>query len=226
MKKTLLIIAVCLFGINGFSQTFDVTTDTIEGYFDVSEYPSDYNYVVNNSGTPIDLSFDLLTNTIPAEGWTVTLCTHQLCFPSVPTTTTFGTLNDTEQGYFNVHVGFNNTPGDAEISFRIYETSNPSNADTIVFIYHATSNVGVNENDQIAISVYPNPTTSEINLSGLENLDNVLVNIYSIEGKRVKSIIINVANPVIDVADLENGTYIIEAIENDQKLLFDKFIKR
>ena len=84
----------------------------------------------------------------------------------------------------------------------------------------------MNENDQIAISVYPNPTTSEINLSGLENLDNVLVNIYSIEGKRVKSIIINVANPVIDVADLENGTYIIEAIENDQKLLFDKFIKR
>jgi hypothetical protein len=226
MKKIFLAITIIATSINVNAQSFTVTSDTIEGNFDVSQYPSDYNYVVNTSGADMAMSFDLLTNTLPDAGWTVTLCTHQFCMPSVPTTASFGTLADGGQGYFNVHVGFNNTPGDGEISFRIYETSNPSNADTIVFLYHGTSSLGIgNIQNGVSINLYPNPTNDFITVSGLDFNTNSVINIYGLDGSLISSNIASSSSEVINVNDFQNGVYFMEVRKSGKLLYRSKFIK-
>lgn len=227
MKKNyLLFLILILNSLTGFTQTFSVTADTIEGTYDVGQYPSDYNYVTNNSGNDLTLSFDLLTNTLPSNGWSVTLCTHQFCMPSVPSTASFGTLADGAQGYFNVHVGFNGATGTGEISFRVYETNNPSNADTIYFIYHATSSVGLAENSgNINISTFPNPTTDLIIVQGLDNSTAAVFNIYNNTGELVNSDRISSSNEVINVGNLLNGVYFLEIRDQGSVIYSTKLIK-
>jgi len=218
---------VMTLGFTSLAQNFTVTADTMEATYDVSAWPSDYNYVVNASGGSMDMSFDLLTNTIPSNsGWSVTLCTHLFCMPSVPSTDSFGTLTDGAQGYFNVHVGFGGTPGTGEISFRIYETSNPSNADTIVFIYHALSMADISENINAGrVNTFPNPTTDVINVEGLENISDGAMNIYSITGQLIFSKNITAATETINVADFVNGVYFMEIQEDGNTVYSTRFIK-
>ena len=62
---------------------------------------------------------------------------------------------------------------------------------------------GISEISNSEISIYPNPTSDFI---FIENLDPQLVTIYALDGKMIKTV--ENAN-VIDVRDLESGTYII-----------------
>lgn len=54
------------------------------------------------------------------------------------------------------------------------------------------------------LSIYPNPTNNNLYIDGVE-LNETVINIYDISGKIVKSFVAK--NNVIDVSNLENGTY-------------------
>ena len=69
--------------------------------------------------------------------------------------------------------------------------------------YFVTEVDGINEFSDNGIQIYPNPTSDFI---FIENIEPQFITIYSLEGKLVKTV--ESAN-VVDVRDLENGTYII-----------------
>ena len=220
MKKIAFTIVTMLISLVGISQTFSVTADTIEGSFDVGDFPSDYNFVVNTSGASMEMTFELLTNTIPDAGWTVTLCTQQFCMPTVPDSASFGVIADGDQGFFNIHIGFNSTPGDGEISFKIYETADPTNADTIYFIYHATQATGISNNTgEINIHTYPNPSTDVINISGLEPYFDALVNVYGLNGNLIFSEKASSSIQKLNINELSLGTYLIE-VRNSAGIIY------
>jgi len=208
------------------AQTFTTSADTIEANYDVLDYPSDYIYVVNNSGDSLDLTFDLVTNSMNPTGWTTTLCTQALCMPTIPATAPLGNLADGEQGYLNLHAGFNGITGSGEMSFRVYETSNPSNADTIYFIYHVTSSVGVNEvASEINVTAYPNPASELINIDGLENFTGGQLSLFSVEGKLIHSESISTLSHQINLTSFDSGTYtvlITDAVGNKTSRRFIK----
>lgn len=230
MKKIILSFGLMVFSITSFSQNFSVTADTMGGTYNVNDYASDYNFIVNNSGGQLNLSFDLLTNTISNNaGWSVTLCTHLLCMPSIPSTDAFGSFADGEQGFFNIHLGFGGTPGTGEISFRVYETTNPSNADTIVFVYTATMTAGTeNILANKEFTVFPNPATDYVSINGLENITNGDVLIYSIDGNLVYSSTIasSINNKNIDISPLNEGLYFIKVIEDKKLVYTSQLIKK
>jgi hypothetical protein len=71
--------------------------------------------------------------------------------------------------------------------------------------------VGINSTDNIAFSVYPNPTTDIINIKGLEKSEKVL---YDRLGQKV---LVTTEN-AIDVKTLPAGLYFLQAGEHRQKI--------
>ncbi|WP_395046794.1 T9SS type A sorting domain-containing protein [Flavobacterium sp.] len=76
------------------------------------------------------------------------------------------------------------------------------------------------------ISLYPNPTTSQINLSFENNLENTSLKIISITGQTVfEKRDISESSLILDVSNLSNGTYVIQVIDNNY-IRTSKFIKQ
>lgn len=79
--------------------------------------------------------------------------------------------------------------------------------------------------EQLAFSLFPNPTNSQLNLYLTENENNTSkITIYSIEGKIIQQLEFNGNLFNIDVASLNSGMYILQ-IKNGNKLGIERFIK-
>ena len=61
------------------------------------------------------------------------------------------------------------------------------------------------------ILIFPNPSFSNITLlAGENNQDNIILNLYRLDGTLCKVINLNFENPAFSVEDLENGIYILK----------------
>ena len=86
--------------------------------------------------------------------------------------------------------------------------------------------LSINQNNIIkSIMIFPNPTSSQLNLSFNENLENVNIKIVSTLGQNVlekQNILGNNFN--FDVSNFSNGMYIVEVTDGISKLNI-KFLK-
>ena len=73
--------------------------------------------------------------------------------------------------------------------------------------------------------VFPNPSSSSINLDSLYSIKDVKVVIYTMQGKKVKTQIINKNKLKINVEDLQKGVYFLQ-IDDGKKHNVYKFIKK
>ena len=85
----------------------------------------------------------------------------------------------------------------------------------------STDPIGIRVSNRAICLLFPNPVNSTFTLSGL-NLEKV--EIYSINGKLIRSISLNTINSV-DVSDLEKGAYILKVTSNN-KVGITRFIKQ
>jgi uncharacterized protein YkwD len=78
---------------------------------------------------------------------------------------------------------------------------------------------------QLAISIYPNPASNNINLvlNTNEDLKEAIVELFDISGRKISSEKINEKTLKIDVSSLSNGMYYI-VVENNGKQYKDKII--
>jgi hypothetical protein len=82
-------------------------------------------------------------------------------------------------------------------------------------------NVGTGFNEVTSvgdISIYPNPTTGEIYLTGAEKSD---VYVYSSSGMLINTYK-NFSNNMIDLSNLENGIYILNIVSEDKTVINKK----
>ncbi|SEH29779.1 T9SS type A sorting domain-containing protein [Chryseobacterium culicis] len=88
----------------------------------------------------------------------------------------------------------------------------------------STSNLAVNDSElrKGKISMYPNPTSKELNFRSSENI--VSASIYTIEGKKID--FFKVYNNVLSVESLAQGTYIIEFTDKMGKSITKVFTKK
>lgn len=92
--------------------------------------------------------------------------------------------------------------------------------DNVVF----TANLSLGpEEDGLLLSVYPNPFTSYITISGLH--ENTDVYIYNSLGEQINSWLLNSLNATISVEDLCPGIYFIEAVNTNGKVI-RKIVKK
>ena len=78
---------------------------------------------------------------------------------------------------------------------------------------------------RIMPQVFPNPASSELNIS-LKSHKIKSLKIIDILGKEMLSKQINAQHTKLDVSELANGVYLIEGITNENKHFSDRFIKR
>jgi hypothetical protein len=76
--------------------------------------------------------------------------------------------------------------------------------------------------EEAKIAMYPNPVSSSLSISSLENLD--AISIYNVIGQEVMKLNINDSNVVINVSNFQNGIYIVKAY-SEGKVSTSKFIK-
>ena len=75
-----------------------------------------------------------------------------------------------------------------------------------------------------SISVYPNPATSIVNLSSKDSLTFENVTIVDVNGRSVKTFVVNQTQTKINVSDLTSGIYFLN-IETNEGSTVKKFIK-
>ncbi len=70
---------------------------------------------------------------------------------------------------------------------------------------------------QNKISIYPNPATSYISINQDENIKQIMF--FNLLGRNLKTITNVVKGQQYDVTDLPNGMYLVQIIDNTNKIL-------
>ena len=81
---------------------------------------------------------------------------------------------------------------------------------------------------QQAVTCFPNPFDSEINVSGLDGNKDYVANFYSNNGELVYSVVCAAGQSRIDAPQLSVGTYIVQIIEREshEKVAVVQLIKQ
>ena len=83
--------------------------------------------------------------------------------------------------------------------------------------------VGVESNQQaMEMSIYPNPAADQVTIT-VEDYNNATVEVYNLLGEVVKAEQVSDRNTKINVADLNNGTYIVRVM-NGEKVATKKVV--
>ncbi len=90
-------------------------------------------------------------------------------------------------------------------------------------ITEGQSPLSINENLLNNISVYPNPVTNELTINSSLELENSIIAIFDIQGKKVYNS--EFKTNTLDVSDLESGVYFLRIIQNEKQVNL-KFIKK
>ncbi|HPI54807.1 MAG TPA: T9SS type A sorting domain-containing protein, partial [Chitinophagaceae bacterium] len=75
------------------------------------------------------------------------------------------------------------------------------------------------------ISIYPNPAMTTLHIALNSEVKNTLIEIYSLEGKKLMSETTNNMNHSLNVETLTKGTYMIR-ISNKEKTYTSKFVRQ
>ena len=124
--------------------------------------------------------------------------------------------------------------------FRVFDTAGNGGGSIVLYdsesqvVYNTPGNYGegeevffrttevlsINDNNLQNVIIYPNPTTSILNI---ENAENSMIEIYDLLGRVVLSENNISLNKQLNVSSLSIGTYLIK-ISNNGQIKTDKFI--
>lgn len=149
---------------------------------------------------------------------------HVEVYPSPHPVITFDGATLRTYGYYTAYQWYINTvtiPGATSNTFGAYTNASyrvmvtDTNGCTRLSDEYQIFNLGVdNMNTQNMISIFPNPTTGNVHITGKPA--NSTVRVMSIEGKTVLS----TSNEDIDISDLASGMYMIEITDDQMRRLY------
>lgn len=85
--------------------------------------------------------------------------------------------------------------------------------------------LGINQLNETGISIYPNPFSTQINLIFDKYQINTVIKIIDILGKEIDSVNFTGRHFVINKAEMGNGLYFIQIIDEQENILTKKIIK-
>jgi len=135
-----LLIFFTLFSISLHAQNLSYSpAQTLEKTVSLQYYDTEYIFIDNVSDYFIPLSFELVSKNIP-EAWSVSGCTNMICYVNIPDDGSLGTCAPGEQVYLSINLSVNETAGDGELVYVVFDEELPQNKDTLRFVYHAEDN--------------------------------------------------------------------------------------
>lgn len=162
---------------------------------------------------PIDMNFNWEELGIDAEEYDFQLALD-------PEFTTLVTEITIEENYTLVDNLLENT----EYFWRVRATNACGDGDySEEFNFVTETVVGVDENEISELVIYPNPTTSVLNIKANSIIDSV--EIISVLGKSVIQTVVTDSKAQIDTGNLRAGHYFVRII-SENKVIVKRFIKR
>jgi len=123
-------------------------------------------------------------------------------------------------GYFYTAYNPKNQKGISVIKYTFYDHANPSDATDVIFVFDSENmEVGIKDNisEMARLSVYPNPTTSQLRITNYELRENTEYYIYSVVGQIVQQGKLH--NNIINVESLASGMYFLKVDNTVSKIL-------
>jgi hypothetical protein len=179
-------------------------------------------YQRNISGDTIQLAWTKVYESIPA-GWDYSLCDFGTCYPGFPAGGTMALVLPPDSGFLGVNVDPYALAGTLTVRFYVYETSAPTQGDTLTWIISAQS-TGIEDIATVNLELYPNPAIDYIQVNTTNMEFPVKATIYDIKGKVMLTTNIIQQNEILDVLSLPAGTYIIEV--QNKSIIRRSFIKQ
>ncbi len=105
---------------------------------------------------------------------------------------------------------------------RVWDYGN-NNVGYSQFFLTDNDNSGIEDYQQLSFKFYPNPATDVLNVSADSNIN--LISITNLLGQEVRHLAPNQKQVVLNIADLQNGVYMMR-VKTGEKISTVKFIKK
>jgi hypothetical protein len=192
----------------------------IEKTVSLNYYNTEYIFITNNGGQPVELSFELLSEDLPAA-WSATGCTNLICYTKIPDDGQLGVIAPGNEAYVSINLSVNETAGDGELKFVVFAEATPEIRDTISFIYHA-------ENDTLAQEPQPwakiNFAQNVVTVFLLNESIETTLTLFDLRGNEVAQTKLEKIT-ALSVANLQAGIYIAVVRSSTGKMLSQKIVK-
>lgn len=206
---------------NSFAQTLSYSPgQIIEKTVSLTYYSTEYIFITNNTDQLIDLSFELIDENLPQQ-WSATGCTNMICYTNLPDNGSLGALQPGGEAYFSINLSVNEFVGDGELKFAVFNTSNPQQRDTLLFIYHATEDLS-NQAPQPWAKINFAQNVVTIFLRN-ESVPTVLY-VFDLQGNLVVIMKLEEISSV-SLASLSAGVYITVVLDESGKEIVQKVFK-
>ena len=179
-------------------------------------------YQVNVSNASIELNWQLISTNIPA-GWDYSMCELGTCFPGIPNGGTMDSVVAGDMGFLGLNINPYFIPGTAVVKVFVYETGFFNQGDTLTWVIHAVVTSLKDLNLSGKIQLFPNPTTTSIQIKTSENLQEFNWQIFDCNGSLLKSGYSENKEIVLD--DMSAGKYFLVPVVMGRRLGSFYFIK-
>lgn len=240
MKKTyslviafLLISCVTLaqanFRLNEDTVVYEVAND-IDWKSPTVELP--INAAITTDSDDLQLSWEVLENNHP-DAWTSAVCDNFNCYesPEVGFTKASAPISKDSEGFIRAIMYAKKLSGNAKVVLKVFETNNPTSADTLVLVWSISLDPTSIEKHKpnYNFTLFPNPCQSELRVTFPDLVDsNVKIKIYNLVGQEQRNIHISKEDRAlsVDLRKLNNGTYLIQFVSPNGQLNTQRFTKK
>lgn len=187
---------------------FSMMSDTIT-YGEAGSTLYVYGNLENNSDTGVEIEISRLQENIPSD-WASSMCVDVCYSSNVDYTTIFLEAGNSKPYTMYFYTSENPGEGNTRMGFR--NVNNLQNK----FIQQMYASTVATSTDEISalensISIFPNPAEANVTFSISENLlannRNLELQIFDVNGRKVKAEFIQALQTVLDLSGLKSGMY-------------------
>ncbi|MBD3638480.1 MAG: T9SS type A sorting domain-containing protein [Crocinitomicaceae bacterium] len=230
MKYLYTLLFVALLNFNLSAQDFTYSpSQYVFTELQTSQYGECHIDIVNDTAG-VSYAWELVSNTLPS-GWWYSLCDYNGCYPGIPNSGTMQsiTTNDAQNGvygFFKLTINPEAIAGSGVVEIYVYDQTDYNIGDTVTMEFNHVSSVGINQNEIVSLSTYPNPTSDNLNIKNNGNT-SVQYDILNVVGARIANGVVTVnETEVVDMSKLPSGIYFVSFTTSEGIRRTEKVIKR
>ncbi len=216
-------VVLILFYQNTNAQSFTITpNDTLTAEATPDQLTIFDIYMDNTQSDTIMLSWERVSLDIPAE-WDYSLCDLGTCYPGVPDGATMYPVPPGSQGFLGYNVIPSLVSGTTTLVMNVWETSNPDDIETIVWIINSDLGTDITTASENAISIYPTIAHDVINIAWSLQQE-MWFSIYDISGRIIAQQSLTDKFNSVDVSAISEGIYFTSITDRTSILKTQKII--
>lgn len=167
--------------------------------------------MVNNSLEDVLVEVRRMNVDVPAD-WETSMCITACLIAETSIDTVL--IPDGATQPFTIDFHTSEIPADGRVRMRFRNVYDPQNQYIQPF-YAYTSPLGIHETTAQPFSIYPNPTSGEINIPDYPNANNLKLVVYNAEGKLIQRL--ESTNSKFELG-APNGLYFLELFKDNERV--------